>query len=584
MSDYTPPLEDMQFLLDHVIGLDKLPDHPDLGKIDSEMVDSILQPAAKLARDVIAPLNQPADQKGAKLEKDGVRTAKGFKEAYVQYRDGGWNAVPFSAEHGGQNLPWLVALPLQEMWQSACMSFGLCPLLNQSVVEGIEAHGSEDQKNEYLEKLISGEWTGTMNLTEPQSGSDLSEIRTKAEPQDDGSYKITGQKIFISYGDHDLADNIIHLVLARTPDAPEGVKGISLFIVPKFLEDGTRNDVKPTGIEHKMGLHASPTCTMQYGDKDGATGYLVGAENEGLKYMFTTMNNARIAVGLQGIAVAERAYQQALTYAKERVQGTTLTNKKEKVAIIEHPDVKRMLFSMKSQIEALRALTYEAALNLDLAAQGDKEAQARVDLLTPIVKAGATDMAIDVTSTGIQVHGGMGFIEETGAAQHFRDSRILSIYEGTNGIQALDLAFRKTIRDQGSTVRAYLSEIGGLLNDLDQIADPRVLDIRHALDSALDHLTAATNWMIDQSTKDIDAPAASAKPYLEAFALVAGGAMMAKSVLAAKQQLDYGQGDEAFLEDKITTAQFYATHILPKAESHARTVQKGADPVLKANF
>ena len=375
MSDYHAPLTDMLFLLEHVIGLENLPPHPDLGTLDINMVDSVLTPAAKLANEVLSPLNHPGDQEGCTLEKGDVHTAKGFKEAYGQYRDGGWNAVPFPADHGGQNLPWLLAFPVQEMWQSANIAFGLCPLLNQGAIEAIEAHGSSQQKDQYLEKLISGEWTGTMNLTEPQAGSDLSAIRTKAEPQPDGSYKISGQKIYITYGDHDMADNIIHLVLARTPDAPEGVKGISLFIVPKFLENGTRNDVTCTGIEHKIGIHASPTCTMQFGDQGGATGYLIGQENDGLVYMFTMMNNARLSVGLQGVAIAQRAYQHALSYAQERIQGTTFDNKDTKTAIINHPDVKRMLLMMRAQTEAMRALAYEAALYLDLAAKGDDNAQ-----------------------------------------------------------------------------------------------------------------------------------------------------------------------------------------------------------------
>ena len=574
MSEYHPPLEDMRFVLEKVVGLDELPDHPDLGKLDMEMIDSVLIPAAKLASEVLAPINHSGDQEGCILKDGVVTTAKGFKEAYAQYRDGGWNAVPFSPEHGGQGLPWLVAFPLQEMWQGANMSFGLCPLLNQGAVEAIEQHGSSEQKEKYLEKLVSGEWTGTMNLTEPQAGSDLSAIRTKAEPQSDGSYKISGQKIFITYGEHDMAENIIHLVLARTPDAPEGVKGISLFIVPKFLDDGTRNDAVCTGIEHKLGIHASPTCTMQFGDKDGAVGYLVGQENEGLKYMFTMMNNARLSVGLQGVAIAERSYQQALAYAKDREQGTSLIDKTRRVPIIEHADVKRMLMSMKAQIEAMRALTYEAALNLDLAKNGNAAAQEKVDLLTPVVKACGTDMAVQVTSIGVQVHGGMGFIEETGAAQHYRDARILPIYEGTNGIQAMDLAFRKLVRDQGNAARAYLSDMELLVRDLDQVADKKFFDMRHALDSAVEAVTTATTWMIDQSTKDIEAVASAADSYLKCFGLVAGGAMMIRAAMEAKSMLEFGQGNAEFLEEKIETALFYANHFMPQAQALSFSITK----------
>ncbi len=584
MSDYHPPLADMRFILNHVIGLDQLPEHPDLGVLDGEMVESVLTPAAKLASEVLAPINHSGDQEGTVLKDGVVTTAKGFKEAYAEYRDGGWNAVPFDTEYGGQALPWLVAFPLQEMWQSANMSFGLCPLLNQGAIEAISAHGSAEQKTQYLEKLISGEWTGTMNLTESQAGSDLSVIRSKAEPQDDGTYKVSGQKIFITYGEHDMAENIIHLVLARTPNAPEGVKGISLFIVPKFLEDGACNDVVCTSIEHKLGIHASPTCTMQFGDKGGAIGFLIGQENEGLKYMFTMMNNARLSVGLQGIAIAEASYQHALAYAQEREQGTDVLDKSKGVAIIEHADVKRMLLSMKANIEAMRALSYEAALNLDLAAQGNSEAQVKVDLLTPIVKACGTDMAVEVTSIGVQIHGGMGFVEEAGAAQYYRDARILPIYEGTNGIQAMDLVFRKTLRDNGAAVKNYLSEIDVLLRDLDQVSDKKMLSLRHSLDEALQSCSVATSWVLSKGVAEAESVSASSVPYLKCFGLVAGGAMMARSVLAAKQQLEHGEGDEGFLIEKINTAQFYATHILPKAMAYAKAVTEGAETVLEGNF
>ncbi len=578
MSDtYHPPLDDIRFVLDHVVGLDELPEHADLGKLDMEMVESVLTPAAKLASEVLAPINWTGDQDGTKLKDGVVTTAKGFKEAYAEYREGGWNAVPFDAAHGGQSLPWLVAFPLQEMWQGANMSFGLCPLLNQGAIEAIEAHGSDQQKETYLEKMISGEWTGTMNLTEPQAGSDLSAIRSKAEPNDDGGYKIFGQKIYITYGEHDMAENIIHLVLARLPEAPEGVRGISLFIVPKILEDGARNDVICTGIEHKLGIHASPTCTMQFGDDGGATGYLVGEAHHGLKYMFTMMNNARLSVGLQGVAIAEASYQHALKYAKDRVQGTALSDKSQAVPIIEHADVKRMLLSMRAQIEAMRALTYEAALQLDLAGAGDLAAQAKVDLLTPIVKACGTDMSLDVTSTGIQIHGGMGFVEETGAAQFYRDARILPIYEGTNGIQAADLVFRKILRDEGKTVTAYLGE---LMVQINELSDETV---KQPLQEALKSLMAATTWVLQNGPKDLDVIAASSVPYCKCFGFVAGGVMMARSLVAAKMQIEAG-GDKKFLQQKINTAEFYMTHILPQAQSFSKTVLHGAQSVLAAEL
>ena len=576
MSDYYPPLQEMRFLLEEVIGLDELPEHSELGKLDGEMIESVLTPAAKLASEVLAPLNFSGDQDGTVLKDGQVTTAKGFKQAYAQYRDGGWNSVPFGADYGGQALPWLIAFPLQEMWQGANMSFGLCPLLNQGAIEAIHAHGSEAQKEEYLEKLISGEWTGTMNLTEPQAGSDLSAIRTKAEPDGD-HYKIFGQKIYITYGEHDFAENIIHLVLARLPDAPEGVKGISLFIVPKILKDGTRNDVFCTGIEHKLGIHASPTCTMQFGDKGGAVGYLVGEENQGLKYMFTMMNNARLSVGLQGVAIAERAYQHAVSYARERVQGTALTDKTKSVAIIEHPDVKRMLLFMRAQIEAMRALTYEAALNLDLAEAGDIAAQAKADLLTPIVKACGTDMSLDVTSTGVQVHGGMGFVEETGAAQYYRDARILPIYEGTNGIQAADLVFRKIIRDEGKTVTAYLGELMVIINELEDLA------AKQSLQGALKSLMAATTWILEKAPQEPDQIAAISVPYCRCFGIVAGGVMMARSAAIAGEKLKNG-GDKDFYTQKRNTARFYNAHILPQAQGYSQTVIDGAQSVLQAAF
>ncbi|NQZ14294.1 MAG: acyl-CoA dehydrogenase [Alphaproteobacteria bacterium] len=568
MSDYHPPLQDIRFVLEHVIELESLPEHPDLGTLDAEMIDSILEPAAKLASEVLAPLNWSGDQDACSLENGYVTTAKGFKEAYAEYRDGGWNAVPFDPEYGGQGLPWLVAFPLQEMWQGANMSFGLCPLLNQGAVEAVAHHGSQELKDIYLEKLISGEWTGTMNLTEPQAGSDLAAVRSKAEPQEDGTYKVFGQKIYITYGEHDMAENIIHLVLARTPDAPEGVKGISLFIVPKFLEDGARNDVECTGIEHKLGIHASPTCTMQFGDQGGAIGYLVGEENQGLKYMFTMMNNARLSVGLQGVAIAERSYQHALAYAKEREQGTALNDKSKHVSISEHADVKRMLMSMKVQIEAARALTYDAALALDLAAQGDKNAQAKVDLLTPIVKACCTDMSLEVTSTGVQIHGGMGFVEETGAAQYYRDARILPIYEGTNGIQAADLAFRKVLRDGGAVAKAYIDQMKA-----DADGDEAYIE-------AIDALSTATDWMVNAASENLDLVAASSVPYLKCFGVVAMGIMMVRSKSCAEKL----GGDDTFAKEKICAADFYKAHILPFAHAHKNVVISGSQSVTESNF
>lgn len=533
MPDYNPPVEDMHFLLHEVLGFS----HEEL---DAETTRAVLEEAAKLASSVLAPLNEVGDMEGAVLAEDGsVKTATGFKDAYKAYCEGGWNSVPFDPEYGGQGLPWALAFPVQEMWQGANMSFGLCPLLNQGAVEAISHHGTQEQKAYYLEKLISGAWTGTMNLTEPQAGSDLGALRCKAEKQGDGSYKITGQKIFITYGEHDLTENIIHLVLARASDAPEGVKGISLFIVPKVLEDNSRNALSCIGLEHKLGIHASPTCTMDF---DGATGYLVGKENEGLKYMFTMMNNARLCVGLQGVAIAEAAYQAALGYASERVQGKSLANG-EVVTISEHKDVQRMLMSMRSKIMAGRALTYSAALALDQANAGGEDAQARVDLLTPLVKAWCTDMACEVTSTGIQVFGGMGFIEETGAAQFYRDARILPIYEGTNGIQALDLMFRKVLRDEGRAAFAYMDEMAEFLDK-----------------ESVDVLRGATRAVLSIAKEQgVDEVSYFATPYLNGFAGLACGYMLVKA----------GAGRE----DINDLADFYNRNEVPKVLATLSTIQ-----------
>ncbi len=574
---YRPPVKEMLFVMDRVVGLEDLPAHPDLGILDADMVGSVLEPAAKLAGDVLAPLNKTGDQKGTSLKDGVVTTAPGWKAAYEAYRDGGWNAVPFGQAHGGQGLPWLVAFAVQEMWQGANMAFGLCPLLNQGAVEAIEAHGSDAQKEFYLEKLISGEWTGTMNLTEPQAGSDLAAVRSRAERNGDGTYKIFGQKIFITYGEHDLAENIIHLVLARLPDAPEGVKGISLFIVPKFLEDGTRNDVMCTGIEHKLGIHASPTCTMQFGDKGGAVGYLIGKEHEGIKYMFTMMNNARLSVGLQGVAIAEASYQHALSYATERVQGGGK-------AIAQHDDVKRMLLTMATQIEAGRALTYEAALSLDLARAGDITMQEKVDFLTPIVKSWCTDMACSVTSIGVQIHGGMGFIEETGAAQFYRDARILPIYEGTNGIQAADLCFRKIARDEGKAAYHWIKECEGQLHFLREASGDDMEVLANSLKDGLLALSNMTQWIVATAKTNPEQVSAVSHAVLQAFGIISGGAMMVRSALAAHTQLMAGGEDADFYERKILHARFYADHIMPMAIAQAHVVRHGATSVSAARF
>ena len=566
MTNYRPPVDEMMFVLENVTGFDAL---PQLEGIEASDIRLVLESAGKLASEVLAPLNHSGDKETSRCENGKVTTPKGFKEAYAQYRDGGWNGVPFDPDYGGQGLPWMIAFAIQEMWQSANMSFGLCPMLNQAAVEAIAIHGTQEQKQTYLSKLISGEWTGTMNLTEPQAGSDLGALTTKAEKQGDGTYLIKGQKIFITYGEHDFAENIIHTVLARIPGAPEGVKGISMFVVPKFIPDaqgkpGKRNDITCVSVEHKMGIHASPTCTLQYGDNSGAVGWLIGRENEGLKYMFTMMNNARLSVGLQGVAIAERAYQHAISYAKERVQGSSLTDKGKRVPIIEHPDVRRMLLSMKSQISAARMLTYEAAKMMDRAHTGDAAAKARAELLTPVVKAWCTDLAVEVASQGLQVHGGMGFIEETGAAQYYRDARITPIYEGTNGIQALDLSLRKIVGDKGAAAQTFFADVQKANDDLQSSRE--LSPLHTTLNGALSALRDATIWILDAGSRAaLDDIAAVNVPYLKLFGIVAGGWMIARAATKSKEHHNI--------------ALFYATHILPQYRGLKETVMTGSAAV-----
>src|SRR5919205_2385970 len=465
MSTYTAPLKDMKFVLNELAGLAEVAKLPGYAEATPDTVEAILEEASRFASEVLDPINYSGDQEGSKWADGEVRTPKGFREAYQQFCEGGWNALPFEAEWGGQGLPRLVSTPVQEMWKASNMSFSLCPLLTQGAIEALLLRGSPELQKRFLPKMVEGSWTGTMNLTEPQAGSDLSLVRTRAERQGD-HYLVSGQKIFITYGEHDLAENIVHLVLARTPEAPEGVKGISLFVVPKFIpnQDGTpgkRNSARCASIEHKLGIHASPTAVMVY---DKAVGYLVGEENRGLEYMFIMMNAARFAVGLEGVAIAERAFQRALAFAKERLQGRDLVAGGKTVPIIRHPDVRRMLMLMKSQAEAMRALAYTTAAAMDFArkdpdAEMRKRYQAFVDLMIPIVKGWCTETGIEVASLGVQVHGGMGFIEETGAAQYLRDARITTIYEGTTGIQAMDLVGRKIAREGGATAKEWISAL-----------------------------------------------------------------------------------------------------------------------------
>ncbi|HEX9461783.1 MAG TPA: acyl-CoA dehydrogenase [Alphaproteobacteria bacterium] len=589
MTGYTPPTREMMFALDAVAGLpDVAPHFGDRAAPD--LVAQIFEEAGKLASEVLAPLNAPGDRAGSALENGVVRTPEGFKDAYRTYVDGGWNGLPFAPEFGGQDLPWVVTMAVQEMWQSANLSWTLGPLLTTAAVEALQTHGTEEQKRLYLPKLVSGEWMGTMNLTEPQAGSDVGALRTRAV-RDGGRYKITGQKIFITYGDHDWTENIVHLVLARLPDAPPGSKGISLFLVPKFLVEadgrlGARNDLRVVSLEHKLGISASPTCVMAYGDHDGAIGYLIGQENEGLACMFTMMNNARLQVGLQGVAIAERAYQQARDYARTRLQSRELgTRGAQPVPIIRHPDVRRMLLTMRALTEAARALTYTAAASLDLARRHPDEAarqhhQARVDLLTPVVKAWSTDIGVEVASLGIQVHGGMGFIEETGAAQHYRDARITPIYEGTNGIQANDLVFRKLGRDNGAAAREFLTEIAGFDTVLAGAEGDAFPLLRRGLADGRAALEQATASLVGLLESDPRAAAAAAVPYLRLFGTVAGGYLLARGALAAALALRRKDADSGFFTARIAVARFYADHILNQAPSLHHTVRDGAASVL----
>ena len=571
---YTPPLRDARFVLTHLVELEALAELEGLEPVTPDLVEAILDEAGKLASEVMAPLNHGGDQEGSSLDNGAVRTPKGFKQAYARYVEGGWGGIPFAPEYGGQGLPWALAMAVQEMWASANLSLSLCPMLTQGAIELISAHGSAAQKETYLPKLISGEWPGTMNLTEPQAGSEVGALRARAEPQPDGSYRITGTKIFITFGEHDLSENIIHLVLARSPGAPPGTRGISCFIVPKYLVNadgslGARNDLRCVSLEHKLGIHASPTAVMSFGDEGGAVGYLIGEENRGMRYMFTMMNNARLSVGQQGVALGERAYQQALAFARERRQGRPLGAAEADAAIVEHADVRRMLMTMKAYVEAMRALILVNAEAIDLGhrhadAEVRRRKQGLADLLTPISKAWCTDIGVELASIGLQVHGGMGYIEETGAAQHLRDARVAPIYEGTNGIQAMDLVLRKLALNGGEPVRELIGAMRALDNELAAGADDLGV-IRDNLAAAVDAVDEATQWLTARLAEAPNAAAAGAAPYLRMFGATLGGYLLARSALAARKLMEAGGDTDAFLEAKVATARFYAEQILPQA-------------------
>ncbi|WP_153074857.1 acyl-CoA dehydrogenase [Paraburkholderia bonniea] len=572
---YRAPVKDMLFVLQELAGLEQIAALPGFEDANSDTAQAVLEEAAKLCGEVLTPLNVTGDRNPSHWHDGAVSATPGFGEAFRQFAQGGWQGVQHPVAYDGQGLPKLIATPCIEMLNASNLSFALCPLLTDGAIEALLTAGTEAQKQAYVPRLISGEWTGTMNLTEPQAGSDLALVRTRAEPQDDGSYRLFGTKIFITWGEHDMAQNIVHLVLARTPNAPEGVKGISLFIVPKFLlnDDGSigaRNDVHCVSLEHKLGIKASPTAVLQFGDHGGALGHLIGEENRGLEYMFIMMNAARFAVGMQGVGISDRAYQKAAAYAKDRVQSRPVDGSaKQSVSIIHHPDVRRMLATMRALTEASRALAYVAAAHCDLAHAHPDEAkraehQAIYEFLVPVVKGWSTELSLEVTSLGVQVHGGMGFIEETGAAQYYRDARILPIYEGTTAIQANDLIGRKTLRDGGAVARALLDGVAHTLEALGAQKGAAFDSMRRYLSAGHQSLTAVVAFVIAHAKSDPNAVFAGSVPYLKLAGIVLGGWQMARALLAAAERQ---AEDPSFYGAKIATAQFFAEHVLPQASA-----------------
>ena len=586
---YKAPLKDMLFDIQHLANIDQIAQIPAFADAGLETAQAVLEECAKFNEGVLSPLNWEGD-KNPSTWKDGVvTTTAGFKEAFRQYADGGWQALQHPTDFGGQGLPKTIGAACGEMLNSANMSFALCPLLSDGAIEALLTAGSDDLKATYLEKLISGQWTGTMNLTEPQAGSDLSMVRSRAEPAGDGTYKVFGTKIYITYGEHDMADNIVHLVLARVAGAPEGVKGISLFVCPKFMvnADGTlgeRNDVHCVSIEHKLGIKASPTAVLQYGDKGGAVGYLVGEENRGLEYMFIMMNSARFAVGVQGIAIAERAYQKAVSFAKDRVQSRPVDGSiKASAAIIHHPDVKRMLMTMRAYTEGCRAMAAVAAAAYD-ASHHHPDADVRqqnlafYEFMVPLVKGYSTEMSLEVTSLGVQVHGGMGFIEETGAAQYYRDAKILTIYEGTTAIQANDLVGRKTARDGGQTARGIAAQIQATEAELIAQGGADALAVAGRLKAAREALLDVVGFVVSHAKSNPNAVFSGSVPYLMLAGNVVAGWQMARSLLVAQTELAAGVQTD-FMRAKIVTARFYADHLLTKATGVRDSIVEGADSV-----
>src|ERR1700755_2315789 len=583
---YRAPINDILLALNHGAGLKAAIEAGHYGEFDADITEAVLEEAGKFATDVLAPLNQVGDEHGIKLDDGKVTTAPGWPDAYKRWTEGGWNAVSGPEDFGGQGLPLAINAACTEIWSASNIAFGLCPLLTASAIEALDAHGSDELKKIYLEKLVTGAWTGTMQLTEAQAGSDVGALRTRAEKQADGTYRIKGTKIFITYGEHDMTDNIVHFVLARMPDAPAGTKGSSLFLVPKFMVHadgslGERNDIYSSGIEHKLGMHAAPTCTMTMGDKGGAIGYLIGEENRGMLCMFTMMNQARLGVGLEGVGIADRAYQQALAFAQERRQGRAVGKTGDgSDAIIVHPDVKRTLMQMRALTAASRTICYATAVALDVAARATDakvraDAAARGALLTPIAKAFSTDIGNEVTSLGVQVHGGMGFIEETGAAQHYRDARITSIYEGTNGIQSIDLVTRKLAANGGASVWALLDELSAIVKQVEVSNDPAFGTTGAKLRDALGSLERTSRWLLEGVNSAPNDALAGATPYLRLFGSTLGGCMLANEALAAR-----GLGESASDPQRyVTLARFFAENISVQAGSLERTVTDSADAV-----
>lgn len=588
MSEYSAPTADMLFVLEHIAGLAQLANREGYEHADLDTVEGVLGEAARFMEEQLVPLNRKGDEEGLVVENGQIFHPDGFADAYMRFVEAGWNGISMNDDHGGGGMPWCVGLAVQEMMTASNMAFSLCPLLTQGAVDAISHHADETLQEIYLPKMISGEWAGTMNLTEPQAGSDVGALTTKAVPGEDGTWLISGTKIFITYGEHELTENIVHLVLARTLHAPPGTKGISLFIVPKFLVNndgslGDRNDVRVVSSERKIGIHASPTCVMSYGDLGGAKGWLVGEENTGMRAMFTMMNNARLSVGLEGLSLTDRSYQQARQYAVDRKQGKAIgaeLDAGESSPIADHADVRRMLMTMRANAEAMRCVMYANAAAIDFADSSSDESErehwdAVTGLLTPISKGWGSDLGVEMTSLGIQIHGGMGYVEETGVAQHWRDARIAPIYEGTNGIQAADLVFRKLPLGGGAVIEKFFSEMTDLAS---QLADNDDLgSLGSALAAGVKEMREAALWLGGRLATQPNDAAAGAVPFLRVAGVVVGGYYLARSAQIAQQLLDAGEGDVDFLNDKIATALFYGQQILPTVAGLVPTITRGAD-------